>query len=216
MSRPRERADLPFAPHLEPHTGGLVSSGDYDTALFDGNVFDEPEAGHARFIECAFSGAVFTGGRYRRARLSDVWMHSVRWVGADLGETTWLDAEVIASALAGIQLFGAELTRVVFHDCKLDSVNFRGATLREVSFVNCRMVEVDFAGATLAEVTFPGSLLEGTRFDKARMSKVDFTQAAGLGMKDGYDALAGATISGGQLIEMAPMLAETLGIRVAE
>ncbi|GAA4563107.1 pentapeptide repeat-containing protein [Planotetraspora kaengkrachanensis] len=216
MSRPRERADLPFAAHLEPHPGGLVASGDYDTALFDGNAFDEPDAGDARFIECAFSGAVFTGGRYRRARFSDVWMHSVRWVGADLGETTWLDAEMIASALAGIQLFGAEVTRVVFHDCKLDSVNFRGATLREVSFVNCRMTEVDFAGATLDQVTFPGSLLEGTRFGKAKMSKVDLTGAAGLGMKDGYDSLAGATISGGQLMELAPMLAETLGIRVAD
>jgi uncharacterized protein YjbI with pentapeptide repeats len=215
MPRPRERADLPFASHLEPHAGSLGPSGDYDTALFDGNVFDETDAGDARFIECAFSGATFTSGRYRRARFADVWMHTVRWVGADLGETTWLDAEVIASALAGIQLFGAQMTRVVFHDCKLDSVNFRGATLRDVSFVNCRMAEVDFAGATLGDVTFPGSLLEGTRFDKARMSKVDFTEAAGLGMRDGYDALAGATISGGQLIDLAPMLAETLGIRVA-
>ncbi|MEU7890368.1 pentapeptide repeat-containing protein [Microbispora bryophytorum] len=211
---PRELGELPYADHLEPFKGRLAQGGDYDTVLFDGGEFEDADASGARFIESAFASVTFAGGRYRRARFSDVWLNGVRWVGGDLTESVWADAEIVMSAPAGTALPGAEMNHVLFHRCKLDSVNFRAADLREVSFVECTLRDVDFAGAALTGVTFPGSTLERVRFDKARMSRVDLRGAVSLGISDGYDALRGATISGVQLMELAPMFAHILGVTV--
>ncbi|MFD8559675.1 pentapeptide repeat-containing protein [Streptosporangium canum] len=216
MPAPRERADLPYANHLEAFSGRLTSQGDYDTVVFEGEEFEEAEASNARFIECVFSSMTFTGGHYPRARFSDVWVHTVRWVGSELTETTWLDAEVIDSALAGVAMFGSQMRRVTFYNCKFDGVNARTVTLQDVAFVDCMLQEVDLAGATLTNVTFPGSVLERVRFDKAQMSKVDLRGAAALGITDGYDALKGATISSAQLLELAPMFAQILGVTVKD
>ncbi len=87
--QPRELAALPYADHLEPFDGRLVGNGDYDTLLFDGQEFEDEDAGAARFIESAFTSVTFVGGRFRRARFTDVWLHTARWVGADLTESTW-------------------------------------------------------------------------------------------------------------------------------
>lgn len=216
MPAPRERADLPYAAHLEPFSGPLAPQGSYDTVVFEGEEFEQQNVGNGRFIECAFSSVSFTGGGCPRARFSDVWLHTVRWVGSDLGESVWLDAEVIDSAFAGVALFSVQLRRVTFYNCKLEGVNARSATLHEVTFVDCLLRDVDLAGATLTSVTFPGSVLERVRLDKAQLSKVDLRGAKGVGITDGYAALSGATISSAQLLELAPMFAQTLGVTVKD
>ncbi|WP_377270056.1 pentapeptide repeat-containing protein [Peterkaempfera sp. SMS 1(5)a] len=213
---PRERDDLPYADHLVPFQGELGAEEYHDTLLFDGLDLEQPAAGGARFTECAFSSVTITGGRLRRARFNDVWLHTVRWVGTDLSHTAWLDAEVVAGMLAGLEVYDAELRRVAFHNCKLDSVNLRGAQLREVSFTDCLLRDVDFGGAALTEVTFPGSALEGVRFDRATLSRVDLRDATALGIAGGLDSLQGATVSSAQLLDLAPLLAASLGITVKD
>lgn len=215
MPAPRELADLPYARHLEPFPGELEREGDYDGVHVDQAVFEDVDAGSARFVESAFTSVAFTGGSMRRARFNDVWLHSVRWVGTDLAETSWLDGVVVAGVLAGVEMFGSELRRVAFHNCKLDSFNLRSATLRDVTFADCLLRDVDFGGAALKSVAFPGSTLDKVRFGKARMADVDLRGAAALGIADGFDALRGATISTTQLLDLAPHLAQTLGITVS-
>lgn len=214
MPAPRDLADLPYAEYLEPFDGRPVRERLHDTVHVAGVEFDGADGGGARFTECAFSSVGFTGGRYRRARFDDVWLHTVRWVGTDLVETGWLDAEVVSGVFAGVEMFGARLRRVTFFDCKLDSVNLRTAKLREVSFVNCLLRGVDLGGASLTGVTFPGSTLEGVRLEKARLERVDLRDAARLDIAAGFDSLGGATIDGTQLLDLAPALAHALGIEV--
>jgi uncharacterized protein YjbI with pentapeptide repeats len=211
---PRELADLPYASHLEPLRGELETEGTYDTLHADEREFQEPHAGGARFVECAFTSVAFEGGRMRRARFTDVWCHTVRWVGTDLAESGWMDATVVSGMLAGVQAFGATLRRVTFSHCKLDSVNWRSAALREVRFVDCLLRDVDFGEATLTEVSFPGSTLDGVHLRGARLSKVDLRGAASLGIADGVEALRGATIDHGQLLDLAPAFAQALGVTV--
>lgn len=213
---PRELADLPFVDYLEKFSGRLQRDETYDTVLFEECDFEEPEAGNARFSESAFSTVTFGSGRVRRARFNDVWFHTFRFVGTDLVETNWLDAELISGALAGVEMFTSEMRRVTFHKCKFDSVNLRGAQLREVVFSDCVIRDVDFGGATLSTVAFPGSSLVGARFDKARMEKVDLRGATALEIADSSGGLAGATISTTQLLDLAPLLAKTAGIEVKD
>ena len=215
-SKPREFDDLPYARYLQPFGGRLDREGSYDSLHFDGTEFDEVDGGGSRFAECAFSAPVFTAGRFRRARFNDVWLHTTRWVGTDLAESDWFDAEVVGSVLAGLEAFSVQLRATTFFNCKFDSVNLRTSKLQDVAFVDCVMRDVDFAGATLNSVTFPGSALDGVRFGKAQMKKVDLRGAESLNITDGFDALRGAVISTAQLVDLAPMLADVLGITVKD
>lgn len=213
---PRELDQLPYAHRMAPFTGQLEREGSYESLHFDGCAFEETDGGGSDFTESAFSQVTFAGGRYRRARFDDVWLHTTRWVGADVAETAWMDVECVAGVLAGTELFSAQLRRVTFHHCKFDSVNARQAVLRDVSFVDCLLREVDCGGASPTDVSFPGSSLDRVRFDKARVTRTDLREVSRLDIASGLDGLSGATINSLQLLELAPLLARTLGLTVRD
>lgn len=213
LRNPREMADLPYAAYLQAYRGELAGKADYDTILFDDLQFSTA-ADRARFIECAFTGVTFGDARFRECLFNDVWVHNSHWMGTDLVDSKWLDAELVANVFAGAEMFGSELRRVTFHQCKLDSVNARGLNLEDVRFIDCLLREVDLSGATLRNVEFTGSRLNGVRLAKAQMDQVDLSGATALQLTDGYDHLKGATISSVQLVELAPMFAHALGVAV--
>jgi uncharacterized protein YjbI with pentapeptide repeats len=212
---PRELADLPYAAALQPHKGGLSVAGDYDTVHFDQVGFDDPDASNARFLECAFTRVTFQGGRLRRSRLRDVWLGDVRLTLTDLAETQWTDVTFSGGVAAGVKAFGATLRKVAFRGCKLDSVNFRDAELTDVIFENCLLRDVDFAMAKLTRTRFADSRLSATDFTGASMDKVDL-RGAELGIVIGPDSLRGAIISTSQLVDIAPVLAQSAGLIVED
>ncbi|GAA1265389.1 pentapeptide repeat-containing protein [Sphaerisporangium rubeum] len=210
----REFDDLPYARYLEDFSGPLTREGDYDTVHVRDVEFGDVDAGNGRFLESALTSVTFEAGRYRRTRFNDVWMRSVRWVGSDLGETEWLHTDVDGGALSGVRLDGALLRQVVFQGCKFDSVNFRAAKLREVTFTGCVLRAADFAEATLTDVTFDDCVLNETRLGRAELKNVDLRGARELGLTDGVASLRGATITRLQLLDLAPAMADLLGITV--
>jgi uncharacterized protein YjbI with pentapeptide repeats len=117
------------------------------------------------------------------------------------------------SVLAGTEAFAAQLRRVTFRGCKLDSVNFRDAALTDVTFDNCLLRDVDFGGATLTRTVFTASRLDKTDFSRVTLDDVDL-RGAELGITISPDSLRGAIITTAQLMAVAPLLAETLGITV--
>ena len=207
--------DLPFATGLTPHSGGLSPDSDYDTVHFDRVTFADERAASSRFIDCAFTGVTVQGGRLQRDRFSDVFLRDVRLVATSLAETSWTGVTAARSMAAGVEAFGARLRRVTFRGCKLDSVNFREAQLTDVTFDSCDLRHVDFAGATLTRTAFPGSRLERTDFSRAQLAGTDL-RGAELGIIISPDSLRGAIVSAGQLVFLAPLLAETLGITVSD
>ncbi|WP_216843371.1 pentapeptide repeat-containing protein [Phytoactinopolyspora alkaliphila] len=209
----RQLADLPYGHLLEPHDGPLRPGAEYDTVLFDSLDFQDAEASGARFMECAFTTVTFSGGSVR-CRFNEVWLRAVRVVGAELIEADWLDTTVLSSAFSGIEAYSSQFRRVVFEDCKFDSVNFRAAQFSDVVFEGCLLDEVDWSGAHLSGVSFPRSTLRGVRMPGVTMERVDFRGAAQLHLADGYGSLRGATVDGDQLAGIAPMLAAELGITV--
>ncbi|MGW3120115.1 pentapeptide repeat-containing protein [Streptomyces sp. NPDC001107] len=213
---PRQIAELPYAHRLEHFTGKLEREGAYEFVRFDGCNFEEVSGGSSEFLQCAFSAVTLAKGRFRRSRFDDVWLSTARIVGADFAESTWMDSEVAASILAGVEMFGTQMRRVAFHNCKFDSVNARVARLRDVVFVDCLLRDVDLSGASLTNVSFPGSALDRVHLDKAEMKDVDLRDATQLGIVSGLDALKGARISTVQLLELAPALARMAGLIVED
>jgi uncharacterized protein YjbI with pentapeptide repeats len=92
-------------------------------------------------------------------------------------------------------------------------VNFRGASLAEVSFDECLLRHVDFAGAKLTKTVFTRSRLVESDFTGVTLDQVDL-RGAELGIIIGPDSLRGAIVTTAQLAEIAPLIAENLGIVV--
>jgi uncharacterized protein YjbI with pentapeptide repeats len=208
-------SELPFASDLSPFEGEWELDGDYDAAHFDGLTLENVAAPHSRFLECAFTKTAFEGGRLRGARFGDAWLREVRLVGTEIMETGWQDAAFVSSVLAGVQAFGASLTRVVFQSCKLDSVNLRGASLTEVEFADCLLRDVDLSGATIKRASFRGCTLRDVDLTDAKLYKVDL-RGAELGLSGGHESLRGTIIDSVQLLDLAPALADSIGITVRD
>jgi uncharacterized protein YjbI with pentapeptide repeats len=225
VQSPQTLDNLPFATGLRAlpagdGPAGLEIDGDYDRVLFSGS-FADADAGGARFTECAFTSGAFDGGRLRRARLSDVWFGETRLVAVDLAESSLTDTWFSGCVFAGVQAFSTVARRVLFRSGKLDSVNFRGSRLTDVTFEDCVLRDVDFGSAKLTRVRFTGSTLLGTDFTRAECKDVDLRgarlgSADTPGIKAGYDSLGGVRIDSLQLMTLAPLLAQQLGIRVTD
>jgi len=81
--------------------------------------------------------------------------------------------------------------------------------------------DVDFGSAKLIRVRFPGCQFANVDFTKATCSSVDLRGARlgtgdTPGIKAGYDSLSGARIDSVQLMTLAPLLADHLGIKVMD
>ncbi len=207
-----ELTDLPFAAALQPHSGELAPAEVYDGAHFD-QLDLAPEAPGSRFLDCAFTRVSIQGGQLRRAQFTDVWLRDVRLISTTLAESSWVDAAIVGSVAAGVEAFGAELRRVTLRGCKLDSVNFRDAALVNVTFEDCVLRDVDFAGAALTRTAFPRCRLATTSFARVTLDEVNL-RGAELGITIDPMCLRGAIVTSAQLAEMAPLLAESLGLTV--
>ena len=212
----QDLASLPFARHLRPFDGELGYDGDHSEVHLDAAEYDETQAPGTRFSESAITGVTFNGGTFDHVRLDDVWISRCRWIGGNWSESQLLSVQIGDSALAGLQAYRSYWRRVSVHSCKIDSLNLRGAKLQDVEFRDCDLTEVDLTDATLINVTFPGSAIRRARFTKVTAKKLDFRGARELDVAQGWDALRGATIDGGQLAEIAPALAHAMGIVVKD
>ncbi|GAB2753351.1 pentapeptide repeat-containing protein [Streptomyces bullii] len=208
------RPDLRLPP-LEPYTAQeLDPDGDYDGLEFRETDLSRQDGAGARFMDCALTDCVLDETRLRHARILDSALTGPRGVGTDLAEATLRDVELTDARLGGTQLHGAVLERVLVRGGKIDYLNLRTARLRDVVFESCLLVEPDFGGARLDRVRFVDCTLKGADLTAATLKDVDLREAASLDIARGVDRLAGAVISPTQLLDLAPVLAGAMGIRV--
>ncbi|WP_199840232.1 pentapeptide repeat-containing protein [Streptomyces viridochromogenes] len=204
-------------PPLEPfREGELEPDGDYDGLEFREEDLTGQDGGGARFMDCALTGCALDETRLRHARVLDSVLTGLRGVGTDLAESTLRDVELVDARLGGVQLHGAALERVVIRGGKIDYLNLRKARLRDVVFEGCVLVEPDFGGARLERVEFVDCAVKGADLTGVTLADVDLRGAAELDIARGVDRLSGAVISSGQLLDLAPVLAAQLGIRVED
>jgi uncharacterized protein YjbI with pentapeptide repeats len=176
--------------------------------------WDDVFASHARFSQCLLAEVTVVGGEWSKTTFADVRLEDSRLLGPDLSASHWRDTELVRGIASGVQWHDADVRRVHFDQVKLDAVNFRGAALTDVVFTDCLLREADFGGAKLTRVRFPGCTFEEADFSRAKLADVDL-RGARLHFKAGLDALRGATIDGGQLVDLAPAMAAHLGLRIA-
>ncbi|MET7600631.1 pentapeptide repeat-containing protein [Streptomyces sp. NPDC005481] len=193
--------------------GALEPDGDYDGLEFRDADFAGQDGSGARFMDCALKSCALDETRLANARFLDSVLSNTRGVGTDLAGAMLRDVELLDARVGGVQLHGAVLERVLVRGGKIDYLNLRKARLKDVVFEGCVLVEPDFGAATLERVEFVDCVLKGADFSAATLKDVDL-RAAELDIARGVDRLAGAVISPSQLLDLAPLLAAELGLRV--
>lgn len=159
--------------------------------------------------------------------------HRERFVGVEAADARLADHTLDGCDVAAVLLRGFDARRLVVAETRLRDVAclagrvadlhaqgvraerlaVRFTSLHSARFVDCSLVGADFTGTTFDHVTFLRCDLSGARFDAAkvvalRAADVDFAGVSGAAR------LAGATITAGDLLGLAPSLARDMGIEL--
>jgi uncharacterized protein YjbI with pentapeptide repeats len=203
-------------PELTPHPDvPLEPHGDYDAVSFTDLDLSGQIANNARLLDCSITRCRADGLQLRRARFVETLVADLEAATLDLTESVWRDSLVTGGRIGAVPASSAKLMRVRFRGLKLDFLNLRGATMADVVFQDCVLGEIDVTDATLTDVDFAGSRVDSLSVRNATLARVDLSGAT-LQTLSGLDHLRGAIISPAQLLELAPLLADHLGIEVRE
>jgi len=121
--------------------------------------------------------------------------------------------ELVDSRIGAWELYDADVESVLVEDCRLGFANLAGTAVRDLLIRGTRIDELDLSGIEAERVRFEDCQVGTLRLRGGSLSDVDLR---GLEMRvvSGVDSLGGATVSGEQLTELAPLLAQHLGLRV--
>lgn len=185
-----------------------------DVALDGSSGFVDVDAGLGTLMNVSLVGVELVGSRLRGVHLRDVVAEALdgsnaNWAGAELTRVVFKQCR-----LTGMELPESELRDVVFSDCKLDYVSFRMAKLTHVTFDGCLFDDTDFSSSTIALSRFADCRIRNCDLSGAKLADVDL-RGSELGFR-GVRALEGAVITSLQLMDIAGALAQELGIEVTD
>ena len=176
-------------------SGGDLSALTLLSCRFSEVFANDTDLAAARLVDC------------RLERLSATYLHSPR--------STWRTVELIDSRIGAWELYDADVESLLIEDCRLGFTNFAGTTARDLLIRATRIDELDLSGIDAQRVRFEDCQVGTLRLHGGSLSDVDLR---GLEMRvvSGVGSLAGATVNGQQLSELAPLLAQHLGLRVTD
>lgn len=192
---PPQRVDLSAADLDEGSLSELVDAADLDALRFAGLSWPEVSLRHATLRETLLERPDVTtlhnaGGRWRDVRVS----------GGRIGVLEAYDSEWRAVELVG---------------CRLAYVNLRGADVADLTLRDCHVDELDLTDAQVRRATLTGTRVGRLDVRDARLESFDL-RGATYDALDGVEGLRGALLNPEQLTLAAPLLADALGILVAE
>ena len=176
-------------------SGGDLSALTLLSCRFSEVFANDTDLAAARLVDC------------RLERLSATYLHSPR--------STWRTVELIDSRIGAWELYDADVESLLIEDCRLGFTNLAGTTVRDLLIRATRIDELDLSGIDAQRVHFEDCRVGTLRLHGGSLRDVDLR---GLEMRtvSGVGSLAGATVSSGQLSELAPLLAQHLGLRVTD
>lgn len=154
-----------------------------------------------------------TDWRAPGAALVDTQLERVDLVSWSAVEGQWRNVEVRQSRIGSLELYDSVWDGVHFVGCKLGFLNLRGATLRDVAFTDCTIDELDLMRTSATRMAFDGSRIARLEPAGSKLTDVDL-RGAQLSDLASVEGLRGATVTVDQLLDLAPLLAARLGIRV--
>lgn len=180
---------------------------------FEGGDLSYVDLSDVTFERCDVVGLSLHEADLRAATFSESRLERIDAPVLSAPRSVWHDVVLAGSRIGSAELYESGWRSVELVDCKLGYVNLRGASVRDVRFTRCTVDELDLTNAQATRVAFEDTSLEHLVLAGARLTHTDL-RGASLRRVTNLDGLAGATVSTAQLVDLAPLLAAGLGIRV--
>ena len=193
----------------------LVSHEVYEGLRFGGADLSGRDLAGIQFRECSFDDVQAHDAALRGATFADVEISRLNAPVFSAPRAELRSVTIDGSRLGSAELYESALSSVHISSTKLGFVNLSGANLLDVLFTGCAIDELDLGSAKLNRVAFVDCAIGVLNLNHATLTNVDLRRAE-LSRIDGFAALAGATLTSGQVADLATSFAEHLGIRVED
>ncbi len=117
--------------------------------------------------------------------------------------------------LTGLQLPEGNFLDFTLKNSRANLCNFRNSKFKLCHFLETDLSESDFSGSKLTRVRFEGCMLDKVDFSNCTFDSVEFIDCS-LATINGLTSFKGVSISEQNLIEISPILASELGIKIQD
>lgn len=163
------------------------------------------------WIGVELRGAVLTGARLDRFRISNSVLIGCELSGTNLAEADLWRVELRDCRMSGVILEAARLRDVRITGCKLDTASLRGSKAERIELDDCVLREADLSAATWKDAAILDCDLTGAVFTSARLAGTRLHRST-LDRVVGADSLRGVVIDPAQALSLGLQLLDAMGI----
>jgi uncharacterized protein YjbI with pentapeptide repeats len=201
---------------LVPEEFELESDGDYTNLLLrdldlSGSDVIDSIFDRIRFAKITLNDTSLDKCQFRDARFETCNLANAAWKNCKLAQLEFANCK-----FTGFRLIDAQLANILFENCSGKFAHLNGSVFNKVIFQNCSLPGADFSNCNFRETRFIGCDLSETLFYDAKLQDTDFRSSTIVGMKAFAKDLSGVIMGEEQIRELAPQLAELLGINVRD
>jgi uncharacterized protein YjbI with pentapeptide repeats len=191
----------------------LAAHGDYEGFhLVEADLAGRKLDG-AAFVACRLDRCGLDEVSLRRGRLSECLLTEIHAVSLDAADAVWRGSLLVDPRIGALSAPGIVWDGIRIRGGKLDFVNLSGSKLADVVLEGCVIGELDLGQAEVKRLRLDGAVIGVLDVTTARLADVDLSDAS-LGLVRGIGGLRGATISASQMLDLAPLLAAHVGVRI--
>lgn len=185
-----------------------------ENSRFTGEDWSDLDQTGATFDTCEIISPILDGVTWGKVRVVNSILGRVNCAQLQATDSSWERVSIENCRIGVLDLTEASLKNVEFIGCKIDYLNVRGARLSDIGFKDCSLAELDATNAELTRISFTSTSLEHLLVPQAKLSEVHLSGAE-LSKITGVSYLRGAIINDQQMMQLAPIFAEELGIKIS-
>lgn len=182
---------------------------------FEGFQLQGDDLRGTSWVECVLQNIGIFGADLSALTVAESSLRGVQAPHLRAPRSSWREVLLESSRMGAAELYESVMDSVRVTGCKLDLVNLRGANLTDVVFDSCTIGEIDLSAASVRRLQFRSCQVETLVLSQAVLAHTDL-RGAQLTSLVGMESLRGAVVSPAQLSELAPSLAEHMGLTVLE
>ncbi|MDX9990838.1 MAG: pentapeptide repeat-containing protein [Anaerolineales bacterium] len=184
----------------------LEDDGEYSTLALSGCNLANSKASYLLFEQILFRRVTLGPSQHTKPRFVDCQLEASDLSGIDWEKARFRRVEFLGCRLMGAQLLDAEFEDVTFKDCNLESAVFSSAKFSAACFENCLLPDVSFESTDLCGVVFDNCDLAQADLRQARLNGTDFRSSRLGGIQVGAQELKGAIVDSTQAVQIASLI----------
>ncbi|THG33507.1 pentapeptide repeat-containing protein [Naasia lichenicola] len=193
----------------------LVDSGGADGQRFSEVDLEGHDLANVTLREVHLDGARSRDLQLRGSSLADVVIDRLDVPVLRASRSSWRSVRISESRIGSGELYDSNWRSIRIASSKLGYLNFRGSTVTDVIISDCTIDELDLSGAEAQRIVFEKCVIRSLDVRQAKLLDVDL-RGVELHEVSGVQNLRGTIVDSGQLDLLAPLLASSIGITVAD